>query len=50
MPFDQKMLKNIIKLVPVKDRRTLEMNWILKNQAQNYKNSPAKYISHILGH
>jgi len=44
------MLKKLVKVVPVKDKRTLEMTWILKDQASFYKNAPSKYISHILGH
>ena len=36
--------------MPVKDKRVLELNWIVSNQAQHYKYPPSKYVSHLLGH
>jgi insulysin len=44
------MFKKMVKIVPVKDKRTLELTWILSDQSMNYRNSPSKYVSHILGH
>jgi len=32
-PFGEKAIGKLIKLVPVKDKRTLELTWILPNQA-----------------
>jgi len=37
-------------LVPVKDKRVLELTWFLTDQTPHYRNSPSKYASHILGH
>ena len=48
-PFET-IYGKIVKLVPVKDKRTLELTWIIENQEQNYRHSPAKYVSHLLGH
>jgi insulysin len=39
-----------VKLVPVKDKRVLELTWFLKDQTPSYRNPPSKYVSHILGH
>jgi insulysin len=49
-PFGERALGKVIKLVPVKDRRVLELNWFLKDQTPFYRNSPSRYASHILGH
>lgn len=49
-PFDEKTLGKIIKLVPVKDKRVLELTWFLTDQTPHYRSSPSKYVSHILGH
>lgn len=49
-PFGDKLFGKLVKLVPVKDRRTLELTWIINNHASEYKYSPSKYVSHILGH
>ena len=49
-PFDEKTLGKVIKIVPVKDRRVLEITWLLKDQSSQYRHPPSKYISHILGH
>jgi insulysin len=50
IPYDEKMMGKIIKLVPVKDKRTLEITWILDNQRPYYRSPPSKYVSHLLGH
>jgi insulysin len=49
-PFGEKALGKLIKLVPVKDKRVLELTWFLPDQSPSYKYSPSKYVSHILGH
>jgi insulysin len=49
-PFDEKMFKKMVKITPVKDKRTLELTWILKDKSMHYRNSPSRYVSHILGH
>lgn len=49
-PFGEKMFKKIIKVTPVKDKRTLELTWILNDKSMYYKNAPSRYVSHILGH
>lgn len=49
-PYGERALGKIIKIVPVKDRRVLELTWLLTNQAAHYRYAPSKYVSHILGH
>lgn len=49
-PYGENMIGKMIKLVPVMDKRSLELTWILDNQKPNYKYSPSKYVSHLLGH
>lgn len=34
----------------MKDKKHMELTWILKDQSAEYRHSPAKYVSHILGH
>lgn len=49
-PYGERMIGKMVKIVPVQDRRILELTWFLNNQAPHYKHSPAKYITHVLGH
>jgi insulysin len=49
-PFGEDAIGKIIKLVPVKDRRVLELTWLIKDQSPYYRNAPSKYVSHIIGH
>ena len=49
-PYSQQTLGKLIKLVPVKDKRTLELCWVLDNQQHHYKSPPSRYVSHLLGH
>lgn len=49
-PFGDKAIGKVIKLVPVKDRRVLELTWFLNDQTPFYRSPPSKYVSHILGH
>jgi secreted Zn-dependent insulinase-like peptidase len=49
-PFGENVFKKLVKLVPVKDKRTLEIIWVIKNKSSLYKSSPAKYASHLIGH
>lgn len=49
-PYYDNVYNKMVKLVPVKDKRTLEMIWILDNQEQHYKNPPSRYVSHLMGH
>lgn len=50
MPYDQKIFTKIIKLVPIKDRKFLELNWILKDKSPLYRSDPGIYVSHLIGH
>ena len=49
-PYGERMIGKMIKIVPVQDRRVLELTWFVSNQAPHYKYSPAKYLTHVLGH
>lgn len=49
-PYYDNVYNKMIKLVPVKDKRTLEMTWILDNQQEHYRHPPSRYVSHLLGH
>lgn len=37
-------------MVPIKDRKTLELVWTLPDKSQHYKSHPGKYVSHLFGH
>ena len=34
----------------MKDRKTLDLEWIISNQSKHYENHPGMYVSHMLGH
>jgi insulysin len=40
----------IVHWVPVRDGRTLSMQWILPEQRSRYRSKPTRYLSHLLGH
>ena len=50
LPYEQDKFNKIYKIVPVKDRKTLELNWIISNYEKHYENHPGKYLSHLFGH
>lgn len=49
-PYDSKVFKKMIKIVPVKDLKKLEISWILPNKQKHYRNHPGNYISNLIGH
>lgn len=49
-PFDERALGKIFKIVPIKDKKKLELSWIMPDQREHYRNHPGKYVSHLIGH
>ena len=43
-------LGKIFRIVPLRDRHKLVMNWPLPCQAQHWKGKPYDFISHLMGH
>lgn len=39
-----------VKWVPVRESRTLDLQWVLPDQRSLYRFKPARYFSHLLGH
>lgn len=50
VPFSQENFCDFWKIVPIKDRDTLEFFWLLDNYEPFYKSDPSKYVSHLFGH
>lgn len=57
IPFDESNLGNLYRIVPIKsklsskaDKNKVSFMWILSSYEQHYKNSPGKYLSHLIGH
>ena len=50
IPYDDGALGKLLKIFPVKDKKTLEMEWVLSLKKEQYKNHPCKYVAHLLGH
>jgi len=48
--FTRNNLGNFWKIAPIKDKDVLEFAWILENLEPHYRNNPASYISHLVGH
>ncbi|KAK9803974.1 hypothetical protein WJX72_009535 [[Myrmecia] bisecta] len=40
----------LLKVVPQKDGHTLELQWSVPSEQQNYRAAPCSYLSHLLGH
>ncbi|RWS24697.1 Insulin-degrading enzyme-like protein [Leptotrombidium deliense] len=49
-PFREAQLKKIIKIVPVKDIRTLKLSFPIPDLKKYYKSQPGHYLSHLVGH
>ena len=49
-PFPQSSLQTIYRIVPVRDRHTLQLLFTLPPQTSNYLSKPTDFISHLLGH
>ena len=43
-------LKLLVKVVPQKDVRTLELQWAVPPSWKVYQHAPCHYVSHLLGH
>lgn len=50
VPYTKENFSDLIKVVPIKDRDTLEFIWILEDFEPYYKSNPGKYFSHLFGH
>jgi len=50
VPFTRENLGNFWKIAPIKDKDQLDFTWIIDNMDHHYKNNPASYISHLIGH
>jgi len=50
IPFDSENLGSFWRVLPIQDKDTLDFTWIMEDFEPHYKNNPAKYISHLLGH
>lgn len=49
-PFDESNLGNLYRIVPVKNKNKVVFMWILSSFEEHYKNSPGRYLSHLIGH
>eukprot|EP01100_Stratorugosa_tubuloviscum_P005628 TRINITY_DN250_c0_g1_i1.p1 TRINITY_DN250_c0_g1~~TRINITY_DN250_c0_g1_i1.p1 ORF type:complete len:1068 (-),score=379.42 TRINITY_DN250_c0_g1_i1:64-2979(-) len=50
LPYPKESLSKIIKVVPVKENRSLKLFWILPSLIPKYNAKPERYISHLIGH
>eukprot|EP01104_Vermistella_antarctica_P017836 TRINITY_DN6412_c0_g1_i1.p1 TRINITY_DN6412_c0_g1~~TRINITY_DN6412_c0_g1_i1.p1 ORF type:complete len:1087 (+),score=280.46 TRINITY_DN6412_c0_g1_i1:370-3261(+) len=49
-PYGPEQLQQFVRAVPVKEARTLDMNFQLPSQMNHYLEKPTHYISHMIGH
>ena len=49
-PYGAEQLGQTVRVVPIKEMRTLQMNWPLPPQEANYCTKPTRYLGHLLGH
>ena len=50
IPYADESYRKIYKILPVKDRKTIELVWVLNLKSQHYRNHPARYVCHLIGH
>lgn len=49
-PYQEAQLKKVVKVVPVRDARTLQMIWPLPSVREFYRSKPTRYLAHLVGH
>lgn len=49
-PFGKEHLGKWIHVVPVKEMRSVELSFPMREIDSLYKEKPARYISHLIGH
>jgi len=49
-PFTKQEAGHFVKLVPVKDIKTIDIHILLPEQHSNYRSRPGPYLSHLVGH
>lgn len=49
-PYKLGQLQKIVKVVPVRDSRTLQLAWPLPSVRDLYRSKPSRYLSHLIGH
>lgn len=57
VPFNESTLGNLYRYVPIQgsicinaDEKIVEFIWVVSNFKPQYKNSPGRYISYLVGH
>ena len=50
MPYSPGVLGHISRVVPVMDKKTLRIFWVLPPVGHLYKTKPLRYFSHLIGH
>lgn len=49
-PYSAETYQKLYKIMPIQDKKVLEITWVLKNKSMYYENSPSSYLSYIIGH
>lgn len=49
-PYSSESYRKLYKVLPIQDKKVLEITWVLKDKGKYYENSPASYLSYIIGH
>lgn len=49
-PYSEGFYKKIYKILPIQDRKVLELSWALSDKSKYYENPPSTYLSYIFGH
>ncbi len=49
-PYGPEQLGHTVRVVPIKELRSLQMTWPLPPQDGNYETKPTRYLAHLLGH
>uniref|UniRef100_A0A7S4UXX9 Peptidase M16 C-terminal domain-containing protein n=2 Tax=Ditylum brightwellii TaxID=49249 RepID=A0A7S4UXX9_9STRA len=50
MPFAPASLARIYRVVPVRERHSLNITWQVPPQGSNWRSKPCDYIAHLIGH
>lgn len=49
-PYSPEFFNKIYKILPIQDRKVLDITWVINDKSMYYENPPSSYLSYIIGH
>ena len=49
-PYEKEKFNKFYRILPIHDKKVLQISWVLKDKSIYYENTPSSYLSYIIGH